>query len=58
MGQQNEMIQLEQNHNDLPQDYPVDNIIKDIRKGVSTRLNLKDACLNMTFVSQIEPSKI
>lgn len=30
----------------------------DIRKELSTRLNFKDACLNVAFVSQMEPSKI
>ena len=39
-------------------DHPIDNIIGDISKGVSTRLNLKDACLNMAFVSQVEPTKV
>ena len=33
-------------------------VIGDISQGMSTRLNLKDACLNMAFVSQIEPSKV
>ena len=52
------------NINDLPKewrthrDHPIDKIIGDISQGVSTRLNLKDACLNMAFVSQIEPSKV
>lgn len=51
-------------HDNLPQewrthrDHPIDNIIGDINKGVTTRFNLKDACLNMEFVSQIEPSKV
>lgn len=33
-------------------------MIGDISQGVATRLNLKDACLNMAFVSQVEPSKV
>lgn len=58
-----ETIQQEKNQSYLPQewrthlDHPFDKVIYDISKGVSTRLNLKDACLNMEFVSQIETSK-
>jgi hypothetical protein len=37
----------------MHRDHPIYKVI-----GVSTRLNLKDACLNMAFVSQIEPSKV
>ena len=64
LEQQEEQISKESNVNDLPKewrthrDYPIDKIIGDISQGVSTRLNLKDACLNMAFVSQIEPSKV
>ena len=56
--------QQDSNINDLPKewrthrDHPIDKIIGDISHGVTTRLNLKDACLNMAFVSQIEPSKV
>src|ERR1044072_6647876 len=62
--QQVEPIPQESNVKDLPKewrthrDHPIDKIIGDISQGVTTRLNLKDACLNMTFVSQIEPSKV
>jgi hypothetical protein len=51
-------------HHDLPKewrthrDHPIDKVIGDISQGVATRLNLKDACLNMAFVSQIEPTKV
>ena len=61
---QEEPIQQESNENDLPKewrthrDHPIDKVIGDISQGVATRLNLKDACLNMAFVSQIEASKI
>ena len=64
LEQQEEQIPEESNVNDLPKewithrDHPIDKIIRDISQGVSTRLNLKDACLNMAFVSQIEPSKV
>lgn len=59
-----ENIQQEKNQSDLPQewrihrDHPKNNVTGDISKGVSTRLNLKDSCLNMTFVSKIEPLNI
>ena len=49
---------------DLPREWrtsryhPLDNIIGDISKGVTTRHSLKDACNNMTFVSLIEPENI
>ena len=61
---QEEIVQQDSNINDLPKewrthrDHPIDKIIGDISQGVSTRLNLKDACLNMAFVSQIEPTKV
>ena len=49
---------------DLPREWrtsryhPLDNIIADISKGVSTRHSLKDACNDMAFVSLIEPRNL
>ena len=38
--------------------HPLDNIIGDISKGITTRHCLKDACNNMDFVSLIEPKNL
>ena len=49
---------------DLPREkrtsryHPLDNIIGDISKGVTTQHSLKDACNNMAFVSLIEQWKL
>ena len=49
---------------DLPKEWrtsmyhPLDNIIVDISKEVTTRHSLKDACNNMAFVSLIKPKNI
>ena len=49
---------------DLPREWrtsiyhPLDNIISDISKGVTTRHSLKDVCNNMAFVSLIEPKNL
>ncbi|XP_050908932.1 uncharacterized protein LOC127122675 [Lathyrus oleraceus] len=64
MEHHEEPIKQQSNANDLPKewrthrDHPIDKVIGDISQGVATRLNLKDACLNIAFVSQIEPSKV
>ena len=49
---------------DLPREWrtsryhPLENIIGDISKGVTTQHSLKEACNNMAFVSLIEPKNI
>jgi transposase InsO family protein len=51
-------------HHDLPKEcrtsknHPLDNIIGDISKGVTTRNSLNQVCNHMAFVSQIEPNNI
>jgi hypothetical protein len=51
-------------HQDLPiewrasKNHPLENIIGDISKGVTTRNSLTQACNHMAFVSQIEPNDI
>jgi hypothetical protein len=39
-------------------DHPLDSIIRDISRGVQTRLRLTSFCKHFSFVSSIEPKKI
>lgn len=36
-------------------DHPIDNILGDITKGVTTRSKLSNLCYHFVFVSQVEP---
>jgi hypothetical protein len=39
-------------------DHPVDNILGDIEKGVTTRLCVVNFCEHYSFVSSFEPFKV
>jgi hypothetical protein len=45
-------------HQAIQQDHPVDSILGDIQKGVSTRSRVAHFCEHYSFVSSIEPYKI
>ena len=59
-----ESSQQDQQSQDLPKewrvlkDHPIDKVLGDISKGVSTRLSLRNACNHMAFVSQVEPKSV
>jgi len=42
----------------IPRDLPVENIIGQIKEGVSTRSSISNLCRHTAFVSQIEPKSI
>jgi hypothetical protein len=42
----------------IQRDHPVDNILGDIKKGVSTRLCVATFCQHYSFVSSLEPFKV
>jgi hypothetical protein len=44
-------------HN-IKRDHPVDNILGDIKKGVSTRSRVVNFCEHYSFVSSFEPFKV
>jgi len=41
-----------------PRDLTLDNVIRNIKKGVSTRKSLNNFCETMAFVSQVEPKNL
>ena len=42
----------------IPRDLSVENIIGQIKKGVSKRSSISNFCMHTTFVSQVEPKSI
>jgi hypothetical protein len=42
----------------IQRDHPVDNILSDIKKGVTTRSHVVTFCQHHSFVSSLEPSKV
>jgi hypothetical protein len=45
-------------HHNIQRDHPVDNILGDIEKGVTTRSRVANFCENYLFVSSFEPFKV
>jgi hypothetical protein len=45
-------------HQVIQRDHPVDNILRSIRRGVTTRSRLKNFCAFYMFVSSLEPIKV
>jgi hypothetical protein len=45
-------------HQTIQKDHPVDNILGDIKKGVTTRSHIANFYQHYSFVSYIEPFKI
>jgi hypothetical protein len=45
-------------HQTIQRDHPVDNILGDIKKGVTTRSRVANFCQHYSFVSSIEPFKV
>jgi hypothetical protein len=45
-------------HNNVQRDHPVNNILGDIEKGVTTRSRITNLCEHYSFVSSFEPFKI
>jgi hypothetical protein len=45
-------------HQTVQRDHPVDNILGDIKKGVTSRSHVANFCQHYSFVSSMEPFKI
>ncbi len=45
-------------HHIVQRDHPVDNILGDIRKGVTTRSRVASFCQHYSFVSSLEPARV
>jgi hypothetical protein len=45
-------------HQNVQRDHPVDNILGDIEKGVTTRSRIANCCEHYSFVSSFEPFKV
>jgi hypothetical protein len=45
-------------HQNVQRDHPVDNILGDIKKGVTTRSRVANFCEHYSFVSSFEPFKV
>jgi hypothetical protein len=45
-------------HQNVQRDHPVNNILGDIKKGVTTRSRVANFCEHYSFVSSFEPFKV
>ena len=45
-------------HHTVQRDHPVDNILGDIRKEVTTRSRVASFCQHFSFVSSLEPTRV
>jgi hypothetical protein len=45
-------------HHNVQRGYPIENILGDIEKGVTTRSHVINFCEHYSFVSSLEPFKV
>jgi hypothetical protein len=45
-------------HQNIQRDHPVDNILGDIKKGVTTRSHVANFCEHYSFICSLEPFKV